>query len=148
MAAMAVVPDVMMKKVEWHLAHAEAEAEKLRRELKELEREVTDLHSPGTEPRRGSGVSDPTARAAQRLASARERLENSERWGAVVLRTRAHFEGAPEGVVFDLTYAQHMTQQDAAELLGVDRQTVRRHRETIVVFAALIAAERGLIRME
>jgi len=143
------IPEKVRRTVEWHLKNGGQEAERLRKELEDLTDELTALRSPdlsGTP--HGSGISDPVARAAERLASKREQLEKAEAWAVVLQRTREHFRGLPEGVVLELVYVRGHTQQAAADGLDIDRQTVRRHRESVVCFAALVAAERGLIRIE
>ena len=146
---MAVIPDKVRRTVEWQLRNSGREADRLRKELDELTDDLTSLRSPDLSGMpHGSGISDTVARAADRLASKREQLEREKAWGAVLKRTREHFLGLPEGVVLELVYIHGQTQQAAADGLDIDRQTVRRHRESVVCFAALVAAEKGLIRIE
>ena len=107
---------------------------------------------------RGGRVSDRTARGADRLAAARERLQTVEAWEAVFTRVEQDFPPAsPEGQVMALCLvafrqdgakwaAPVMTLADLARAEGVDRQTIARRKEIILDRVAYYAAEAGLMR--
>lgn len=107
---------------------------------------------------RGGRVSDRTARGAEMIAAARERLERVQAWEAVFARVERDFPpGTPGGKVMALCLtafreegekraAPVMTLADLARAEGVDRQTIARRKELILDRVAYYAAEAGLMR--
>lgn len=96
---------------------------------------------------RSSGISDSVQDGATRVIEAEERLSAAIRWSMVYARLDALFAGTPEGEVAQALYRDKLTAAKIAEARMVDRQTVRRLRDTYVTHAALLAAELGLVRM-
>lgn len=84
---------------------------------------------------------------ATKVIEAEERLSAAIRWSMVYARLDELFDGTPEGEVAAALYRDKLTAARIAEQRYVDRQTVRRLRDTYVVHAALLAAELGLVRM-
>ncbi|MBQ7885366.1 MAG: hypothetical protein IJ313_00570 [Clostridia bacterium] len=110
--------------------------------------EATGVKSPSGERSGGhsSGVSNRVQDGVLRVIAAEETLETANRWAFVYMRLGEIFDGTGEGEVARMLYAQKMTAQEIAKHRGVDRQTVRRLRDSYVIRAALLAAEHGLVR--
>lgn len=115
----------------------------------ELRTDATSLPSPGQGRNGGghSGVSDRVQSGVERLILAEDNLQTAIRWGQIRVRLGEIFSGTREGDVAKAIYTDGMSSQDVAKALGVDRQTIRRCRDTYVGHAALLAAEAGLIRL-
>lgn len=111
--------------------------------------EAFGVKSPSGEQSGGhsSGVSNRVQDGVLRVIAAEETLETANRWAFVYMRLGEIFDGTDEGEVARMLYAQKMTAQEIARNRGVDRQTVRRLRDSYVIRAALLAAEHGLVRM-
>lgn len=84
---------------------------------------------------------------ALRVIQAEQRLDTRKSWADVARALDAAFTGTKTGEVARLLYTDGRRPAEISALLGVDRQTVRKRRDDYVIRAALLAAERGLIRM-
>lgn len=146
---MRLIPDPSFTEVERRLrnrAKARAEAERL---LAEALSDAVSLTGPlGHEGSSGSGTpSDPTARAADRVIRARERVAESEAWEAVFSRTERDFPpGSDEHKAASLHYEAGWSLARIGTMMHYERQTVRRKRDAFVYRAAWYAAEAGLMR--
>lgn len=111
--------------------------------------DATSLKSPTFDRVGGrtGGVSDRTQEGVTRLIEAEERLSRAMRWQAVYVRLDEAFSGTPEGEVAQMLYRDKVKSQQIALLRGCDRQTIRRMRDAYVTYAALLAAEQGLVQM-
>lgn len=96
---------------------------------------------------RSGGVSNRVQDGTLRIIAAEETLETANRWAAVMTRLHEIFDGKPEGEIAEMLYAQKLSAQEIALRRGVDRQTIRRMRDSYVIRAALLATEAGLVRM-
>lgn len=96
----------------------------------------------------GSGLtSDPTADCAVAILEAEAALCTAIKWADAFSRLDEFFTGKPEADVACAIYDQHVKQCDVADALHMDRQSVRRYRDTYVCHCALIAAQLGLIKI-
>lgn len=106
---------------------------------------------PGVNPNgiHGSGGnSDQTERAAFAIIQAEAELCTALKWAEVFSRLDDIFAGKAEAEVADAIYTKHRQQKDVAEALHYDRQSIRRLRDCYVCHCALLAAEKGLIKIQ
>ena len=76
-------------------------------------------------------------------------LQDAEAWEEVIRDTDREFPpGNETGTTARLYYRRGMSQTEICEKLHIDRQTVRRRRDTYVTTCALYAAAAGLIDMK
>lgn len=116
--------------------------------LNVLREDVTRLKSPALDGAGLSGgISDRVQQAALRVIEAERMVETREKWADVVRQLDAAFAGTKTMEVAHLLYTDGKRASEISKMLGVDRQTVNRRRDEYVTRAALLAAERGLIRM-
>ncbi len=96
----------------------------------------------------GSGLtSDPTADCVVAILEAEAALCTAIKWADAFSRLDEFFTGKPEADVAHAIYDQRVKQCDVADALHMDRQSVRRYRDTYVCHCALIAAQLGLIKI-
>ena len=96
---------------------------------------------------RSGGVSNRVQDGVMRMIEAERELETATLWASVFTRLDEIFEDRPERDVARMLYREKLPLREIACRRGVDRQTVVRLRDGYVIRAALLAAERGLIRM-
>lgn len=126
-----------------------AEVAKAAQDVISSRSDAASLRSPSLDRAGGKGgtVSNRVQDGVMRLTEAEERLSRAIRWQAVYARLDEAFAGMPENEVAQMIYRDKVQIQQIARLIGRDRQTVTRYRDTYVTHAALLAAEQGLIRM-
>lgn len=117
-----------------------------------LRRRMEDAHglkSPALDGAGGKpgGTSDRVQDGALSVLDAERMLEVRRKWSDVAMRLDEAFAGTQTQTVATMLYTDGMRPGEIARQLGVDRQTVSRRRDEYVTRAALLAAERGLIRM-
>lgn len=142
-----LIPTDAFSEVERRLrnrARARAEAERI---LAEAVSDAVSLHGP--QPHDGGTAqgtpSDPTARGADRILRARERVAEAEAWERVFRRTEADFPpGTEEHKAASLHYEAGWTLAQIGSMMHYEKQTVRRKRDAFVYRAAWYAAEAGL----
>lgn len=110
---------------------------------------ATDVHAPAFDSVGGGhgGSHDRLERCVLALLDAEDALSDVARWQLVYKELDKIFDGTKEGAAAQLIYDQRMSQEEAAQVLGVDRQTVRRMRDAYVGRAALLAASAGIINV-
>lgn len=147
---MPMIPREVYDRVEDHLRRRTTAVERAAQRLQDVRQRAYSVSSRAPDAGGGkpSGKSDPVARAALSVERAKEDLRRAMAWADVCSRCDAMLRGTQEGEAGILLYIEGLTQTDAADRLGVDRQTVRRYRDTYICHAALLAAEAGLIHME
>ena len=97
----------------------------------------------------GKGAtSDPTESAAFAIIQAEAALCTALKWEEVFSRLDEIFAGKPEAEIAEAIYQQRRQQKDVAVLMHYDRQSIRRYRDTYVCHCALLAAEKGLIKIQ
>lgn len=149
---MAVIPWNIYKNVEWHLHNRAHLVENAVENMTDIEDDVFNgsraLSADTRSPSGTSKHSDPTAQKAMTIIRAHERVENARKWGFVMDKTFAYFEGTLTGEVALRFYGQRRKILQIATDLDIDRQTIRRHRDEFVCLCALYASESGLIHIE
>lgn len=144
------IPRAMYARIEREL-HAQpiraamAAEEALRQRMEDAH----SLKSPALDGAGGKpgGSSDRVQDGALSVLDAERILEVRRKWADVALRLDEAFAGTQTQTVARMLYTDGMRPGEIARQLGVDRQTVSRRRDEYVTRAALLAAERGLIRM-
>ena len=147
---MSVIPRKLYAYIErWLYADAYDEVCSAAQHAIDMRLDATSLPSPGQGRNGGgrSGVSDRVQSGVERLILAEDDLQTAIKWARIRVRLGEIFAGTREGDVARAIYTDGMSSQDVAKALGVDRQTIRRCRDTYVGHAALLAAEAGLIRL-
>lgn len=147
---MAVIPRKLYAYVEKKLYEQPYEAVCAATEkLIECKAEASGVKSPGADRAggRSGAISNRVQDGVLSVIAAEENLEIANRWAYVLSRLSAIFEGKPEAEIAEMMYRQKLSMRDIACMRGVDRQTIRRLRDSYVACAALLAAENGLVRM-
>lgn len=106
---------------------------------------------PGVNPNgiHGSGGrNDQVERAAFAIIRAEAELCTALKWAEVFSRLDEIFTGKPEADIADAIYTNHKQQKTVAESMNYDRQSIRRLRDSYVCHCALLAAEKGLIKIQ
>lgn len=148
---MAVIPWDVYSNVEWHLHNRAKLVEMAVKKARQIEDDVMNGSCVGVDKGSPRGVSkhaDPTALKAMTIIRAEKELERARLWGFVADSTFAYFDGTKIGDAALYYYGQNTTILAVADLLGVDRQTIRNYRDKFVCVCALYASEKGLIRLD
>ncbi len=89
-------------------------------------------------------------RAAILIVTAEKALDTAWKWEEVFRRLDDIFppDKTNEGFVASLLYGNGMSQEDVCRFTHCARQTVRRRRDRYIGYAALLAADKGLIDMK
>ena len=117
--------------------------------LIERREQAFGVKSPGGEGGSGksSGVVSRVEDGVLRVIAAEENLDTANRWAFVIARLGEIFEGTETAEVAQLYYAQKLTEAEIARSKRLTRQTIRSRRDEYVIRAALLAAEKGLVKM-
>ena len=91
---------------------------------------------------------DQVERAALAIVQAEADLCTALKWAEVFSRLDEIFAGKPEAEIAEAIYQQGQQQKAVAAAMHYDRQSVRRLRDSYVCYCALLAVERGLIKMQ
>ena len=105
---------------------------------------------PGINPNgiRGSSTGDQVERAAMNVLQAEAAYQKALRWAEVFSALEEHFKNKPEARIADAIYRRHQQQTTVAQEMSLDRQSVRRLRDSYVCMCALLAAEKGIITIQ
>lgn len=117
--------------------------------LRQRMEDAHGLKSPALDGAGGKpgGPSNRVQDGALSVLDAERMLEVRRKWADVEMRLDKAFSGTETQEVARLLYTEGKRASEIAAMLGMDRQTVKRRRDEYVTRAALLAAERGLIRM-
>lgn len=101
----------------------------------------------------GSGSGDALERKSIAVIEAETALMAALRWDDVMHRLDRLFppeskEGTIAGYLYGWTMHRPLTQEEVCRILDVERKTVRKYRDTVVINCALLAAAAGLVDME
>ncbi|NLD52084.1 MAG: hypothetical protein GX650_04230 [Clostridiales bacterium] len=142
---MATIPKHIYRACEWQL-HNRRQTEKA---VREAAQDAIDLVTPGGLAAIVSQGSpgDRTGRAALHLAEGDGAYHRQCQWLDCLERTAAQYEGGPEAEFAGLYYGHQRSIIQVAAMMHYDKQTIYRYRDRYVTYLALLAAERGLIRM-
>ena len=140
---MGVLDRHIYKKIEWYLYNYY----NIRREV---EQEKGDIIESGGRDivEWGGGISyhsDPTASKAIKLV--RPDIVEKEKWLEVIEGTIQHFQGTEKGRLLQKKYFDQLGERHICRELHIERTTYYRWREEIVIYAALLAVQYGLIRL-
>lgn len=148
---MAAIPRELYKTVEERLSARLNMTREAAEAVEKARSDASALKSPmqnrvGGRP---SGTSDSVYIATEAILRAEALLRDAGKWEAVFTFLDSIFAGSQEGRIAEELYftTPRRTMSDVAVSLGVDRQTVRRMRDTYVTRAALLAAEAGLVQI-
>jgi len=140
---MGVLERQIYKKIEWHLYNYF----NLKREVNEAKEEI--INAGGRDLTEwGGGISyhsDPTATRAIKLT--RPELVEKEKWLKVIEGTIQHYKGTEKGRLLQKKYFDQLGERHICRELHIERTTYYRWREEIVIYAALLAVQYGLIRL-
>ena len=117
--------------------------------LRQRMEDAHGLKSPALDGAVGKprGPSDRVQDGALSVLDAERLLEVRRKWADVAMRLDEAFAGTETQTVATMLYTEGIRASEIAAMIGMDRQTVKRRRDEYVTRAALLAAERGLIRM-
>lgn len=149
---MAIIPHKAYKVTEYNLTNA---PNLLRWALADEEAaHETLLSLPGSgwgngEIKGKGNHSSTVERTAIALAGYGEKVTRAKAWQSIADEIRIMFPpGSPEGDFFEGYFVQHMTIADIVAATTLERQTAYNYRDKIVINAALLAAECGLIKIK
>lgn len=138
---MTAIPKKTYKTIEWYLYHYREVKEAI-----EMEKENVILaadYSYGTRMTQNTGTSDKVGNAILKL----ERLKRKEEWCEVVEETMRKFEDCEIGTILDLAYIKKRKPEEIYDTLYIERSTYYSRKREIVMYAALKACEKGLIKV-
>lgn len=140
---MSVLERQTYKQVEWYLYNYHA----VRWEVQEAKEDI--INSGGRNySEYGGGQSyrsDPTAAKAMRLC--KENILGYERWLKVVESVLKRYDGQPQGDLIQKKYFDELGEVEICQELHIERTTYYRWREEIVLYAAMLAIQEGLIKI-
>ena len=96
----------------------------------------------------GKGISyrsDPTANRAVKLCE--ENILKTERWLKVIDKVKSRFKGTLKGELIRFKYERGMSEIAICRELNIERSTYYAWRQEVVLYAALVAAQVGLIQV-
>jgi len=140
---MGVLDRHIYKKIEWYLYNYY----NIRREV---EQEKGDIIESGGRDivEWGGGISyhsDPTANKAVKLT--RPDLIEKGKWLKVIEGTIQHFEGTEKGRLLQKKYFNQLGEKHICRELHIERATYYNWRNEIVLYAALLAVQEGLLKV-
>lgn len=145
---MAVIPRHVYRRVEAALHKRSTAVEAAAEAQRRAEERATGIGGGGLgEKVQVSSRGDKLERDVIGLVEAGRALDQALAWERVFGKLDEYFAGRDEARAAALLYDEHLPQSVVAGRMYVDRQTVRRWRDAYVCYAALLAAEAGLIRM-
>ena len=140
---MSVLDRRTYKKIEYYLYNYY----KIKREVELKKQDI--IESGGRDLTEwGGGISyhsDPTATRAIKLT--RPELVEKEKWLKVVEGTIQHYKGTEKGRLLQKKYFDELGEKHICEELYIERATYYNWRNEIVLYAALLAAQEGLIKV-
>lgn len=148
---MSIIPARVKKTVEKRLRHNDSMKLSAIQRREQAEDSIDNLVgkpiAPGM-PRAKGGIADPTARTATAIVQAQHDVDVCKKWAYVIAATYAMFSQTRIPKMASAYYGNSVTMKQVAGDMGVDVQTVSEWREKFVCTCALLAAERGLIRID
>jgi len=140
---MGVLDRKTYRKIEYYLYHYF----EIRREV---EQEKEDIIEAGGRDivEWGGGISyhsDPTASKAIKLV--RPDIVEKEKWLKVIEGTIQHFQGTEKGRLLQKKYFDQLGERHICQELHIERATYYNWRNEIVLYAALLAVQEGLLKV-
>lgn len=140
---MGVLPRKTYKQIEWYLYNYY----NIRREVAEAKEDIIEAGNRELSEW-GGGVSyrsDPTATKAIKLC--KKDIVNYEKWLKVIEAVIKHYEGTEKGRLLQKKYFDELGEKHICKELYIERATYYNWRNEIVLYAALLAAQEGLIKV-
>jgi len=140
---MGVLDRKTYKKIEYYLYHFF----EIRREVEQEKQDIIEAGSRDL-TEWGGGISyhsDPTANRAIKLT--RPDLVEKEKWLKVIEGTIQHFQGTEKGRLLQKKYFDELGERHICQELHIERATYYNWRNEIVFYTALLAAQKGLIKV-
>lgn len=140
---MALIDRKIYKKIEYYLYN-------YNEIIKEIEQYKEDIALSGGREygEVGGGQSyhsDPTAIKAIKLTSSK--IIEEEKWLTIVEQTVKKYKGTAKEYLIKLKYQQELKEARICQELNIERTTYYTWRQEIVTYAALVAAQEGLIKV-
>ncbi len=149
---MAVLNSRTYKQIEWRLYHYH----ELRRQVEDSPNQRLDvLHRSRTPATPGGGGvahrSDPTASKVLQIVQIEDQQAEAKRWVEVIEQVIRRYGRNPQdrlkGQLLELRYFAQMDEGYISQRLCIDRSTFYFWKAEIVTYAALIAAQHGLLKV-
>lgn len=141
---MAIIKRSLYRKIEYYLYNYK----EIREKVKEKRKDV--IESGGREiGETGGGISyhsDPTAQKVIRLLEDTNTIEDEE-WLDVIEHTKEKYKGTEKGELLKLKYEREMGEVQVCRELNISRATYYNWRQEIVFYTAIVATQKGLIRV-
>lgn len=124
----------------------------LQQQVEEIDNELITLLHPGkAQPVSGGGGvsyrSDPTATHALRRMELADRRQKLSDWLQVIERLIDRYRNDHKGTLLELCYFSDLAENYICEKLAIDRATYYRWRSELVLYAALLSVQSGLIKI-
>lgn len=153
---MPMIPTAIYQLCEEKLAARYALISRANDRLKEARARAYTVQGMAADPNggsHGSGRGDALERKTIAVLEAETGLRAALRWDDVMHRLDRLFppeskEGTIAGYLYGWTMHRPLTQEEVCRILGVERKTVRKYRDAVVINCALLAAAAGLVDME
>ena len=142
----------LRRKTERLLRLREKRLNQAREELDALRQEADGMRGRGSDPtgdrRQQNATGDRVGRSAMRLVEAERRMASALAWARLAEDLSRELGPGFEGVVFDLSFTEGMSDAMIARKTGKSRQAIRRARDEIVTQAAFMALDRRLLTLK
>lgn len=142
---MALIDRKTYKKIEYYLYNYN----EIKKEINEHKKDI--IESGGMEigeVGKGQGYhSDPTAIKAMKLYKISKYTKDDKKWLEIVEQTMQKYKGTAKGRLINLKYGQELGKIRICQELNIERATYYNWRQEIVTYAALLAAQEGLIKV-
>ena len=131
------------RKIEYHLYNYKG----LRQEIEQQRKEAIlgGRQAIGEAGGGRSRHSDPTALKALELC--RREIAETEKWLRVVEATISKYRGTDKQRLIDLKYSKGLNEIRICMELNIARRTYFRWRQDVITYAALVAAQKGMIKV-
>lgn len=144
-----IIPKPIYRRIEKKLRDRDVLVASAKARLMDAQRALAACGMPSTdaEPAGKNSHGNRTQRLAIAIAEAEEELQKAQQWADVLRLVDAAFPypGTQEGEVAHWIYGCWDKIGQVCRIMHCDRETVQRRRDSYVVYAALIAAGKGLI---
>ncbi|MEA4960367.1 DUF1492 domain-containing protein [Lutispora sp.] len=140
---MGIIDRKTYKKIEYYFYNYYA----IRRELQYRKEDIIEEARPAV-GEWGGGISyhsDPTASKAIKLC--KDNIMEDEKWVRVVERTIAKFKGTGKGRLLQKKYFDELGEIHICRELHIERATYFNWRTEIILYAAMLAAQEGLLKV-
>lgn len=138
---MTAIPKKIYKTIEWYLYHYREVKEVIEMEKEDVILAADYSYSAGAV--QSSGTGDRTGNAVLKM----DKLKSQEAWCEVVEETMCRYKDCEIGVILDLAYMKKRRPEEIYDALYIERSTYYSRKRDIIMYAALKACEKGLIKV-